>query len=348
VCHTSPKLPWYSTTEAYIYINGSIRAKCVLEFPDTASFSINRLGATGIKTEDHVQGSMYEDVTTSNPIIDVDEDYLLNSHAPSSASICALSITGQMTSAYILDEILSVQQLNAIYELGPGHSSQFRAEDAISYPEAGLVLFDGSLHSRYFVDINLNLSQLIFLFRIVLQIHPTAVQSSGYYNYVNDVGPRRQGSAELRDVFACSTKCLRTAIHALGGVEVIIPLVTHMDYPIGPGPASSDGWPENISETSHGLRCTRLSGFLNLLLALISDDLSHLEKFVSMKGPKLISMLLQQQSSACLSMETLDSIMSLANFSPGSTLIVTADATATVSGNLVMAVQVRASFFHSF
>ena len=129
--------------------------------------------------------------------------------------------------------------------------------------------------------------------------------------YACDVGPRRLTESEMRDVLASSTKCLRTAIHALGGIEVIFPLLTYLDCAVGPMPLSLDNTTSIISETPSSTKTIRMTTFFKLLSVLIADDTHHMERLICMKGSKILNMIIQQQHPSCLTMKSLDSIMLL-------------------------------------
>ncbi|KAI9331226.1 hypothetical protein DFJ73DRAFT_85055 [Zopfochytrium polystomum] len=289
VCHAAPKLPWYSAPEAFVFINGGLRASMKMDFPEVCPYSVVRVGATGIVSEETLPtvNSQTRSSSTADAVPEL-EDLGYSNPRPS----CFSCFSGQMASVYVMDDVLSLAQLNALYELGPGHSSQFRVEDAASYPDIGNILFDGALFGR-----------------ILIQLYPTAIRTRGSSTYCFDVGPRRTGDAEMREVFACSTKCLRTAIHALGGIEIMIPLMTHLDYPLGPGPIGSSGWPMTITETPSKVKVARLATFLKIIAVLMGEDAGHMERFASFRGPKILGMLLQQQQPTCLSMKSLDAMI---------------------------------------
>ncbi|KAJ1562806.1 Neurobeachin-like protein 1, partial [Cladochytrium tenue] len=204
-------LPWYAPQDATIFINGAVRASSKLDYPDVGPYDNVCVGASVIQGES--AGS------------------------------------GRMASVYIMDDVLNLTQLNALYELGPGHSSQFRVEDATSYPEMGRILFDGTLFGR-----------------ILMQFYPTATRTRGASSYY---------------------------------------------YPLAPGPAGSTGWPKVVTETPTKIRAARLATFLKLLAVLMGEDAGHMERFASVRGPRILGMLLQQQQPAGLSMKSLDGMMTL-------------------------------------
>ena len=102
----------------------------------------NRIGASGLKANESEQ-NIFED-----EICDLEDDTI--EAGDIGFLSCNSSFSGQITSIYVLEEVLSSSQLSALFELGPWHASQFKLEDAISYPDVGPILFDGSLYSKYY------------------------------------------------------------------------------------------------------------------------------------------------------------------------------------------------------
>ncbi|KAJ3354915.1 Neurobeachin-like protein 1 [Entophlyctis luteolus] len=174
-------------------------------------------------------------------------------------TVCRRSFSGQTTGVYLMDDILTPTQVAALYEIGPGHCSQFKVEDLGSFPDIGKVLFDGTLYGR-----------------ILLQLYPTATKFGRTVPICFDVGPRSSGEILMRDVVACSSKCLQTAVHAFGGIENI-----------------------------------RFSTFLQIVALMVSSDIAHMERFAVVQGPKIISLLLQQQNIFFMNMKSLDYLMAL-------------------------------------
>ncbi|KAJ3103821.1 Neurobeachin-like protein 1 [Phlyctochytrium planicorne] len=284
VGQTAPKFPWYGTSEALIYVNGQVRASGKLEYPESLEYSSNRFGATALDSQS---------ITTPKPTsITNHPEYDAIADIEESAS------TPDMASIYIVDDYMTTSQLAALFELGSNHSSQFRLEDAISYPDMEKTLFDGSLNQKIF-----------------FHLYSTAIKTRWSRSFCFDVSPKRHDKSEMINVISCSTRCLRSAIHALGGIEILLPLVTHLDYPTAP--LDNDSNSGSLIETSKAGRVERLSTFLRILGVLIGDDSGHCDRLAVIKGPKIIGMLLQQQNPCCLTMTTLDTMMALSKVAVG-------------------------------
>ncbi|KAI8619361.1 hypothetical protein BC830DRAFT_786881 [Chytriomyces sp. MP71] len=299
VCHPGPKLPWFNEPEATIFMNGFGRATGKLPYPDMQMHTLNRIGATGISQplETPTRRKFFgREAVSSDSIPDVG-DNLTPGRSTTHGYGCTSSFCGQTTSMYLFEDILTLQQVQSLYDLGPGHCSQFKVEDLASYPDVGKVLFDGSLNSR-----------------IVLQFYPTATKQGSVSFACFDIGPRHSGDSEMRDVMACSSKCLQTSVHAFGGIEVMFPLLTHLNYPIESVP--SVGFKLNPGagaavETPTIVRNARLTIFLQIISLLLGNDVAHMERFAAVQGPRVISMMLQQQNLSLVNMKSLDAIMAL-------------------------------------
>ncbi|KAJ3031276.1 UNVERIFIED_CONTAM: Neurobeachin-like protein 2 [Siphonaria sp. JEL0065] len=293
ICHAGPKLPWYANPEATIYINGVARVTGKLPYPDTHVHGCNRIGSGGFvpQTTETPSRKKFQPTTVSNDSIPDISDAL----AHDSVASCFSSFSGQMTCIYLMDDVLTQAQVEALHEIGQGHCSQFKSEDLASFPDVGKTLFDGSLHPK-----------------ILLQLYPTATRNGNVASVCYDIGPRHLGDVEMRDVISCSSKCLQTAVHAFGGIEVTFPLISHLNHSIQPIPVH--GMKRDIFiplESSPAVRNSRLSIFLQMIALLLSNDIAHMERFAVVQGPRIMAMLLQQQDTKLLNMKSLDAVMAV-------------------------------------
>ncbi|KAJ3068520.1 Neurobeachin-like protein 2 [Podochytrium sp. JEL0797] len=297
VSHAGPKFPLYANPEATLYINGVARVIAKLPYPDTRPHAVNRIGATGC----HIQlaespagggaGGRKKLIQVSNDSIPDICDALVHD---ATMADCMASFSGQMTCIYVMDDVLTNAQVESLHEIGPGHCSQFKSEDLASFPDVGKILFDGSLYPR-----------------ILLQLYPTATRHGNVSSMCYDIGPRHLGDVEMRDVIACSSKCLQTAVHAFGGIEVTFPLLSHINHAIEAIPVKGHRKSTNPLETPAGIKNNRLCAFLQMIALLLSNDIAHMERFAVVQGPRILSMLLQQQDITLLNMKSLDAIMAV-------------------------------------
>ncbi|KAJ3287848.1 Neurobeachin-like protein 2 [Rhizoclosmatium sp. JEL0117] len=295
VCHTAPKLPWYANPEATIYINGVPRITAKLPYPDTRAHFFNRIGAGGFVgqlVQTPSRKNFFQPQGVSNDSIPDIGDVLIQDTA---VATCCSSFSGQMTCVYLMDDVLSATQVEALFNIGPGHCSQFKSEDLSSFPDVGKILFDGSLNQK-----------------IMLQVYPTATRHGSVSSVCYDIGPRHLGDVEMRDVISCSSKCLQTAVHAFGGIEVTFPLISHLNYAIEPIPGNNlKRSYVNPLDPPIVVRNGRLSIFLQIIGLLLANDIAHMERFAVVQGPRILSMLLQQQDATLLNMKSLDAIMAV-------------------------------------
>lgn len=117
----------------------------------------------------------------------------------------------------------------------------------------------------------------------------------------------------MRDVISSSAKCLQTAIHAFGGIEVTLPILSQVTYPVEPvrqkfAPKNHDF---NPIETPLTIKRQRLAVFFQILTLLLTNDVAHSERFAVVQGPRIIAILLQQQDVSLLTMKALDLIMGI-------------------------------------
>ncbi|KAJ3389835.1 Neurobeachin-like protein 1 [Lobulomyces angularis] len=201
-------------------------------------------------------------------------------------SDCFMCFFGQCSSIFIFEENIAQSEMEFIFSLGPGNSS------LLQYSR------ESSLFSK-----------------IVVQYHPVATNNGSlcynvgstikWDNYLNVPG-------KMKNVKTCSIKSFKSALTALGGVEVIFPVLLHLDIPTLSkfGDASNNNnevMNINISKSS------RVIKFLEILSLVLYKDLNHIEHFELIQGPKLISLLLQQcgNLSEVLSIELLNAFIDL-------------------------------------
>ncbi|KAJ1566117.1 hypothetical protein HK096_011484, partial [Nowakowskiella sp. JEL0078] len=291
ISHTSPSFPWTTQSDVAIYLNGNIRVKAKMHYPNTEVHEYCRIGARAKLWDQKSADMSIDENQTQEPVILDENSFGLHN-----------CFAGQMTSVYFFDEGLTLPYLNAIYKLGAGYSLQFRSKDSEIRTGTGAwngdpLAFDGTLNSK-----------------ILVQFHPSATQND---SVCFDVSPRSistQFVATIKNTITYATKCFRTSVHALGGIEILFPLALHFDLEISPPPYVPDHSvvvklpPENNDEVEV---LTRVTLFLRLLAMLLEDDPVHQGRFIELRAGRLLSMLFQQSHPRNLIMSTLDSMMAL-------------------------------------
>ncbi|KAJ3036784.1 Neurobeachin-like protein 1 [Rhizophlyctis rosea] len=289
---------WGTNSVAWVHVDGEVRWKGKIDFPETAVHPIGRIGASGRMDLDDGGSGGGGDLN--------DLDGLLS-------GACFHCFAGQMGSVYIFDDFVSPQSLKGIWKLGPGHSSQFRGDDLKRIMEGGggagvdETIFDGSLSGH-----------------LALQYHPTATRGNeacfdvsprmGGRGLIVNVGGFRtvcwSGEAEMRGVLTVQTGGVSRAVHALGGVSVLFPILGQVG--VGVEGESGDGEEEEEEKRRKEKRMgKRTSLVLRLLAILVRSDSVHREGFMSCRGPRVVSGLVQQMKVGGLNMEVLDGVMAL-------------------------------------
>ncbi|XP_003369272.1 protein neurobeachin [Trichinella spiralis] len=132
------------------------------------------------------------------------------------------SFSGQMSVLYLFSESLNLQQVNSLYGLGPNYQSCFKFKNEVDIPIAYMkYLFDGKLSSA-----------LVFAY---------SPQNCDRQLCLNSVMKENQGyffqtpHAVMMDVTGVNvvvTHSIHTTLHSVGGVQVFLPLLTQLDFPV--------------------------------------------------------------------------------------------------------------------
>uniref|UniRef100_A0A8C3KF05 Lipopolysaccharide-responsive and beige-like anchor protein n=1 Tax=Calidris pygmaea TaxID=425635 RepID=A0A8C3KF05_9CHAR len=166
---------------------------------------------------------------------------------------------GQMTSVYLFSEALNAAQIFAIYQLGLGYKGtfKFKAESDLFLAEHHkLLLYDGKLSSA-----------IAFMYNPRATDAQLCLESSPKDN--PSIFVHSPHALMLQDVKAVLTHSVQSALHSIGGVQVLFPLFAQLDY----RQYSSD----HIDTTSSKAHVTR--AVLELCLAF-SKYLSNLHNGV--------------------------------------------------------------------
>ncbi|KAI8801095.1 hypothetical protein BJ742DRAFT_42856 [Cladochytrium replicatum] len=299
VSHVGP-LPWSAQSEVSIYLNGNIRLKAKMDFPAADVYNQCRIGARALDTQS--TGSQQADSTASTNA----DGPVLKSRRPGEAKAGQSNVykdhffncfAGQTTSVYFFDDSLGLAQLNGIYKLGMGYSLQFRTKDGAQTTDTiessgslGAV-FDGTLYSK-----------------LHMHFHPSATKNNRTCFDVSPKAVNNKLEGYMMNTLSCATKCFRTSIHALGGIEILYPLAIHLDIPNATPPYIS---PESVDDSTRDLSVSRATLFLQLVASLLEDSIHQLH-FAQLRGAKIAAMLLNYANPRFLKMITLDAIMTFA------------------------------------
>ncbi|KAK2116321.1 hypothetical protein P7K49_006947 [Saguinus oedipus] len=131
---------------------------------------------------------------------------------------------GQMTAVYLFSEALNAAQIFAIYQLGLGYkldlkgTFKFKAESDLFLAEHHkLLLYDGKLSSA-----------IAFTYNPRATDAQLCLESSPKDN--SSIFVHSPHALMLQDVKAVLTHSIQSAMHSIGGVQVLFPLFAQLDY----------------------------------------------------------------------------------------------------------------------
>ncbi|XP_075716475.1 lipopolysaccharide-responsive and beige-like anchor protein isoform X1 [Rhinoderma darwinii] len=178
---------------------------------------------------------------------------------------------GQMASVYLFSEALNAAQIFAIYQLGPSYKGtfKFKAESDLFLAEHHkLLLYDGKLSSSIAFTYNPRATDA----QLCLESSPKDNASIFIHS---------PHALMLQDVKAVLTHSIQSAMHSIGGVQVLFPLFAQLDY---------KQYGSDQIDTSV---CSTLLAFI---LELLKNSLAMQEQMLSSKGFLVIGYSLEKSS----------------------------------------------------
>ncbi|XP_018416801.1 PREDICTED: lipopolysaccharide-responsive and beige-like anchor protein [Nanorana parkeri] len=178
---------------------------------------------------------------------------------------------GQMAAVYLFSEALNAAQIFAIYQLGPLYKGtfKFKAESDLFLAEHHkLLLYDGKLSSSIAFTYNPRATDA----QLCLESSPKDNASIFIHS---------PHALMLQDVKAVLTHSIQSAMHSIGGIQVLFPLFAQLDYK-QPG---SDHIDTSV--------CSTLLAFI---LELLKNSLAMQEQMLSSKGFLVIGYSLEKSS----------------------------------------------------
>ncbi|CAG8489015.1 1479_t:CDS:2 [Diversispora eburnea] len=194
---------------------------------------------------------------------------------------------GQMTALYMLNEVLTIEQTSAIYELGLNHSTQLELEQKIDNSTSCCNLFDGTLSSKLLFNFHVKASSDQKCFNLAPYSVTTPI------------------NATLFGIEKCSTLSLRNAIQCLGDVEILFPMIMRFDDVSLQAPFDSQ---DNFFSSVGPCKA-----FFALLSSLLQSNTISQNHIIKSRGIKIIGLLLQQVGPRHLSISAFQSMIGLAN-----------------------------------
>ncbi|KAJ6668694.1 hypothetical protein lerEdw1_012177 [Lerista edwardsae] len=127
---------------------------------------------------------------------------------------------GQMTAVYLFSEALNAAQIFAIYQLGLGYKGTFKFKgesDRFLADHHKLLLYDGKLSNAIAFTYNPRATDAQLCLESSPKDNPSIFVHSPH-------------ALMLQDVKAVVTHSIQSAMHSIGGVQVLFPLFAQLDY----------------------------------------------------------------------------------------------------------------------
>ncbi|XP_040187824.1 lipopolysaccharide-responsive and beige-like anchor protein isoform X2 [Rana temporaria] len=188
---------------------------------------------------------------------------------------------GQMAAVYLFSEALNAAQIFAIYQLGPSYKGtfKFKAESDLFLAEHHkLLLYDGKLSSSIAFTYNPRATDA----QLCLESSPKDNTSIFIHS---------PHALMLQDVKAVLTHSIQSAMHSIGGVQVLFPLFAQLDYK------------QHGSDQIDTSVCSTL---LSFILELLKNSLAMQEQMLSSKGFLVIGYSLEKSSKTHVTRTVLD------------------------------------------
>ncbi|XP_077059368.1 lipopolysaccharide-responsive and beige-like anchor protein isoform X2 [Siphateles boraxobius] len=196
---------------------------------------------------------------------------------------------GQMGAVYLFGEALSAAQILAIYQLGPGYKGTFKhkAESDLLFAEHHkMLLYDGKLSASIAFTYNPRATDA----QLCLESSPKDNASIFVHS---------PHALMLQDVKAVVTHSVQSAIHSIGGVQVLFPLFAQLDFLQHSG-----------DELDTSVCCTLLS----FVMELLKGSVAMQEQVLACKGFLVIGYSLEKSSKVHVTRSVLDIVLAFARY----------------------------------
>ncbi|XP_071664091.1 lipopolysaccharide-responsive and beige-like anchor protein isoform X2 [Patagioenas fasciata] len=196
---------------------------------------------------------------------------------------------GQMTSVYLFSEALNAAQIFAIYQLGLGYKGtfKFKAESDLFLAEHHkLLLYDGKLSSA-----------IAFMYNPRATDAQLCLESSPKDN--PSIFVHSPHALMLQDVKAVLTHSIQSALHSIGGVQVLFPLFAQLDY---------------RQYSSDHIDTTVCSTLLAFIMELLKNSIAMQEQMLACKGFLVIGYSLEKSSKAHVTRAVLELCLAFSKY----------------------------------
>ncbi|XP_054846047.1 lipopolysaccharide-responsive and beige-like anchor protein isoform X2 [Eublepharis macularius] len=196
---------------------------------------------------------------------------------------------GQMTAVYLFSEALNAAQIFAIYQLGLGYKGTFKFKgesDLFLADHHKLLLYDGKLSNAIAFTYNPRATDAQLCLESSPKDNPSIFVHSPH-------------ALMLQDVKAVITHSIQSAMHSIGGVQVLFPLFAQLDY----SQFSLDQPDTTV--------CSILLAFI---MELLKNSIAMQEQMLSCKGFLVIGYSLEKSSKAHISRAVLELCLAFAKY----------------------------------
>ncbi|GES99838.1 neurobeachin-like protein 1 isoform X2 [Rhizophagus clarus] len=276
ISHNTARRGWTSTpAEITVVVDGNITFKDRLEYPVDFYFSRPfKYCAIGASMLLKPSSSSNSDNDSNSSVSNV----LYN------------CLRGQLTTLYMVSEILTKEQILDLYALGKNNASQFDPYQAVDGMKSNL--FDGLFNQK-----------VLFIFHVKASDDQKCFNLSSRYQSSQD-----SISATLFGVEKCSTLSLQNAIHYLGDLEILFPMIMRFDD-LGSVNLQAPLESQDDFFDSEG----PCKSFFSLLSSLLQNNQRSQKHVIKSRGIKVISLLLQQVGPRHFSISAFKSMIALAS-----------------------------------
>ncbi|XP_058884561.1 neurobeachin-like isoform X10 [Acipenser ruthenus] len=201
---------------------------------------------------------------------------------------------GQLGAVYVFSEALNPAQIFAIHQLGPGYKStfKFKSESDIHLAEHHKqVLYDGKLASSIAFTYNAKATDAQLCLESSPKENPSIFVHSPH-------------ALMLQDVKAIVTHSIHSAIHSIGGIQVLFPLFAQLDY---------------RQQNDSQVETTVCATLLAFLVELLKSSVAMQEQMLGGKGFLVIGYLLEKSSRIHITRAVLEQFLSFAKYLDGLT-----------------------------
>ncbi|XP_054941900.1 lipopolysaccharide-responsive and beige-like anchor protein isoform X7 [Physeter macrocephalus] len=196
---------------------------------------------------------------------------------------------GQMTAVYLFSEALNAAQIFAIYQLGLGYKGtfKFKAEsDLFLVEHHKLLLYDGKLSSAIAFTYNPRATDAQLCLESSPKDNPSIFVHSPH-------------ALMLQDVKAVLTHSIQSAMHSIGGVQVLFPLFAQLDYR------------QYLSDEVDLTICSTLLAFI---MELLKNSVAMQEQMLACKGFLVIGYSLEKSSKSHVSRAVLELCLAFSKY----------------------------------